>query len=32
MPAHAVEVHLRGSPLIDLAVPASPALARRRRA
>jgi len=30
MPAAKVEAHLRGSPLIDLAMPETPALARRR--
>jgi diguanylate cyclase (GGDEF)-like protein len=30
MPAEKVEAHLRGSPLIDLAVPEQPAIARRR--
>lgn len=30
MPAEQVETHLRGSPLMDLAMPSSPALARRR--
>jgi predicted signal transduction protein with EAL and GGDEF domain len=32
MPAEKVETHLRGSPLMDLAMPSSPALARRRHA
>ncbi|MDB5442095.1 MAG: hypothetical protein JWP73_471 [Phenylobacterium sp.] len=30
MPAEKVEAHLRGGPLMDLAMPSSPALARRR--
>jgi EAL domain-containing protein (putative c-di-GMP-specific phosphodiesterase class I) len=32
MPADRVEAHLRGSPLIELAMPSTPALARRRHA